>query len=196
MNSRSAVPDNATRADIRRHMRALRRELTPAQRQWAAARLARRLRQLDWAGQAHRIGIYFAGNGELDPLPAFQQIPLRHKQLYLPVLDPLRAGMLRFVPWNRDTRLTTNRFGIPEPCLRQHQGVQTWTLDLILMPLVAFDDYGNRLGMGGGFYDRTLEALWRHPVRPRLVGVAHGFQRVEHLPAASWDIPVDTVITD
>lgn len=190
------VPDNATRASIRRQMRRRRRALTPGERHRAAARLARRLRRHEWAGRAHRIGIYLAGNGELDPLPAFQQSPLRHKQLYLPVLDPLRAGMLRFVPWTRDTRLIPNRFGIPEPSLRQHTGVATWTLDLILMPLVAFDDHGNRLGMGGGFYDRTLEALWRHPVRPRLVGVAHRFQRVEHLPTASWDVPLDTVITD
>lgn len=196
MTAASAVPDNATRASIRRQLRRQRRALTPGQRHRAAARLGRRLRHLEWAGRAHRIGLYRAGNGELDPVPAFEQSPMRHKQLYLPVLDPLRAGLLRFVPWTRDTRMTRNRFGIPEPSLRQHKGVPTWTLDLILMPLVAFDDHGNRLGMGGGFYDRTLEALWRHPVRPRLVGVAHRFQRVERLPAASWDVPLDTVITD
>ena len=196
MSATPALPDNATRASIRRHMRRQRRALTAGERRRSAARLARRLRRHEWAGRAHRIGLYLAGNGELNPLPAFQQSRMQHKQLYLPVLDPLRTGMLRFVPWNAQTRLIRNRFGIPEPSLRQHTGVATWTLDLILMPLVAFDDHGNRLGMGGGFYDRTLEAIWRHPVRPRLVGVAHRFQRVERLPAASWDVPLDTVITD
>lgn len=186
---------SGSRASIRRQMRCRRAALSRGERARAANRLARQLRQYHWAGRADRIGIYRAGMGELDPLPAFLRPPLRHKGLFLPTLDPLRNGLLRFVPWTSGTRLVANRFGIPEPDLRQHSGAPTWSLDLILMPLVAFDDDGNRLGMGGGFYDRTLEALWRHPVRPRLVGVAHRFQRVGWIPTAEWDIPLDAVIT-
>jgi 5-formyltetrahydrofolate cyclo-ligase len=73
-----------------------------------------------------------------------------------------------------------------------------WTLDLILTPLVAFDDQGNRLGMGGGFYDRTLAYLGRrkHWKKPRLIGTAHAFQQVARLPHESWDVPLHGVVTE
>lgn len=186
----------AERSALRRQMRRSRRRLTAGERRRAGERLGHALRTSDAVRRARRIGVYRPHNGELDVLHGFRHPLLRGKQLYLPALDPLRAGMLRFVRWDRDTRLLTNRFGIAEPCLQYNRFSQTWSLDLILMPLVAFDNAGNRLGMGGGFYDRTLEALWRHPRRPRLVGVAYEFQRVAALPAAPWDIPLDEVITD
>lgn len=186
----------AERKTLRRNMRRARRRLTPGERRLAAQRLARNLRGSDALRNATRIGVYRPHGGELDVLSGFRHGLLRGKQLYLPALDPLRHGLLRFVRWDRDTRLVTNRFGIAEPCLRRNHFSETWSLDLVLMPLVAFDEAGNRLGMGGGFYDRTLEALWRHPRRPRLVGVAYEFQRVASLPAAPWDVPLDGVITD
>ena len=78
------------------------------------------------------------------------------------------------------------------------QQVKAWRLDLVLVPLVGFDPQGNRLGMGGGFYDRTFAYRGRrkHTSRPCLIGLAHECQRVEHLPCAGWDIPLDGVITD
>lgn len=186
----------AERKALRRNMRRIRRRLTPGERREAAERLARNLRNSDAVRRADRIGVYRPHGGELDVLHGFRHALLRDKRLFLPALDPLRHGMLRFVRWDGDTRLVTNRFGIAEPCLKFNRYNPVWSLDLILMPLVAFDEQGNRLGMGGGFYDRTLEALWRHPRRPRLAGVAYEFQRVASLPAASWDVPLDEVITD
>src|SRR5690606_40461575 len=65
------------------------------------------------------------------------------------------------------------------------------------LPLVAFDARGNRLGMGGGFYDRTFARAPRaRTLRPRLVGLAHHFQQVASLPAEPWDIPLDAIATD
>jgi len=94
--------------------------------------------------------------------------------------------------------LLPNRFGIPEPPLKHRHIRMPWGLELILLPLVAFDSDCNRLGMGGGFYDRTLAYLrhrccWR---RPRLIGVAHECQRVEGLPVNEWDVALDAVITE
>lgn len=73
-----------------------------------------------------------------------------------------------------------------------------WGLDLIILPLVAFDLSGNRLGMGGGFYDRTLSFKHQrcHWKGPKLIGIAHELQRVDLLPVNDWDIPLDAVITE
>ena len=90
-----------------------------------------------------------------------------------------------------------NRFGIAEPELGKNPTAPVWTLDIILLPLVAFDRAGNRMGMGGGFYDRTLARLNNSAMeRPLLIGLAHHCQEVEHLQAQSWDIPLDIIATD
>ncbi len=90
--------------------------------------------------------------------------------------------------------LTRNRFGIEEPPLSA-PWINTRALDLVLAPLVAFDDQGNRLGMGGGFYDQHFGALPKR-LHPLLVGVAHELQRAEALPAAPWDVPLDGILTE
>ncbi len=96
--------------------------------------------------------------------------------------------------------MVTNRFGIPEPDTRHgaHRARRqaTWTLDVILLPLVGFDDDGQRIGMGGGFYDRTLAFTQRPGPRPRLIGLAHDCQRVTRLPVAPWDVPLDAIVSD
>ena len=94
--------------------------------------------------------------------------------------------------------LVPNRFAIPEPMPQRRPPHPAWQLDLLLVPLVAFDARGNRLGMGGGYYDRTLAYLRRrtHWRRPHVLALAHALQRVDALPKNAWDIPVDGVITE
>ncbi len=96
--------------------------------------------------------------------------------------------------------MVTNRFGIPEPQARHGahpaRRLPAWALDLILLPLVGFDDDGQRMGMGGGFYDRTLAFTRRPGPRPHLIGLAHECQRVESLPVAPWDVPLDAIVSD
>lgn len=121
-----------------------------------------------------------------------------NKQCYLPVLDPLGSNRLWFAPLFPGASLRPNRFGIPEPNVAARHLVSARHLDLLLLPLVAFDHLGNRLGMGGGFYDRSLAYIkhrhqWR---RPHLYGVAHQFQCVPLLQQASWDIPLNGIVTD
>ena len=91
-----------------------------------------------------------------------------------------------------DARYAENQYGIPEPV--GTPACAAWQLDLILVPLVAFDDRGNRLGMGGGYYDRLLSGSEHWPRRPRLLGVAHACQRAEALPVEAWDMPLNDVI--
>lgn len=91
-----------------------------------------------------------------------------------------------------------NIYGIPEPALRNNRLRPPWALDLLLVPLVGFDPECNRLGMGGGFYDRSLAYLARrlHWRRPTLIGIAHEIQKVDRLDTQPWDIPLDMVATE
>lgn len=130
-------------------------------------------------------------DGEIDPR-GLTTLPGRH--FYLPVLQPFPALTLRFARWRPGMPLHRNRFGIPEPAGRRT--VAARQLDAVLLPLTGFDDRGNRLGMGGGFYDRTLAFRRRGGQQPLLVGVAHACQRLERLPVAAWDVPLQLLATD
>ncbi len=119
------------------------------------------------------------------------------KQCFLPVINhpslPLRfARYLHCQP----TRL--NRFGIPEPAVRRSDLLQAHNLQLIIVPLVAFDAQGGRLGMGAGFYDRTFAFLnsrkyWHSP---SVIGAAHSFQQIDRVPQDSWDVRLGGVVTE
>lgn len=170
-------------------MRSRRRALTSAQQHQAASGLKRQLHRSGLALRARHIAAYLAQDGEISPAHCLQSLP--GHRLYLPRLHPLRPNRLEFHAWRSNTRLEANRFGIPEP--RRSRQRPWWSLSLILLPLVAFDPQGQRLGMGGGFYDRSLN---RYPGRrPLLFGLAHDCQQVALLPVASWDIALDGILT-
>lgn len=192
-------PDNtAKRQEIRREIRRRRRALSPRQQHHAALAVKRQLIRLSVFRNARKIGCYLANDGELDLRAVIARIQAMNKQCYLPVLDPLGSNRLWFAPMSAGMPLRLNRFGIPEPHVAARHFVSAQHLDLLLLPLVAFDPQGNRLGMGGGFYDRSLaylkhRQLWR---KPHLYGVAHHFQCVSTLEQASWDIPLHGIVTD
>jgi len=184
--------------NLRRELRLARRSLPVADQRRHAQRL------VDWLGKhplflrARRIGAYFALDGEIDPAPLLQLAQTYHKQCHLPVLRPHPRRKLWFVSVQPGDPLVPNRYGIPEPSLRNGQIRLAWALDVLFLPLVGFDAQGNRLGMGGGYYDQTLAYLsqrqhWR---RPLLVGLAHECQRVERLAAQPWDVRLDMVVTE
>ncbi len=182
---------------LRREMRRKRRALDVASRAASAARLARRLAGSDWFLRSRRVAAYVAVDGELDPAPLLHRAWALHKSVYLPVLDPLQ-DRLWFAPYRPGDPLEYNRFGIPEPVFGGGRRVPPWALDLVLAPLVAFDAGGGRLGMGGGFYDRTFAYLrarshWR---KPRLLGMAYAFQEVAALPHRPWDIRLQGCATE
>lgn len=181
---------------IRRTMRARRRALRPVQQRAAARRLAHRVAASSLFRAARRIALYIAADGEIDPATLCRLAWARGKTVYLPVLHPLHRDRLLFVAYGPRDRLRRNRFGIPEPAALADV-VAPWQLDLVCTPLVAFDAAGNRLGMGGGFYDRTFDRerarCW--PRQPRLCGLAHAFQQVPALSANPWDVPLDRIFT-
>ncbi|MEE4249645.1 MAG: 5-formyltetrahydrofolate cyclo-ligase [Alcanivoracaceae bacterium] len=191
-----SAADQQRRQQLRRDMRRRRQALSRADQIAASNRLRRNLSSSLIVRQARRVGVFLAADGELDPLPALLGPDNPSRSLYLPVLPQHVDAVLHFALWKPGEALIPNRYGIGEPPLQQRRLAPLWSLDLVLMPLVAFDRAGTRLGMGGGFYDRALAALSRQPKRPHLYGVAHSFQEVEMLPAAPWDQPLDGVITD
>lgn len=183
--------------DLRKTLRQQRQALSPVQQRKAAEALLDRICPQPWFRNGRRFAFFIASDGEIDPAPLLALALAAGKDCYLPVLHPLRFNRLYFARHTPNTRLIPNRFGIPEPPLKHNAVAAPWTLDTIFMPLVGFDRDGHRLGMGGGFYDRTL-AFTRHWPRavPRLVGLAHHLQETETLPAQPWDIPLHTIATD
>jgi len=178
-------------------MRARRRALGYAERTAAARRLAGALMRHPAYLRAWSFATYLANDGELDPTWLVRRAWANGRHCYLPVLVDRPEPMLRFAPYTPGTRFRCNRFGIPEPDVPRRELLPARALDLLLLPLVAFDDLGNRLGMGGGYFDRTLAyQLGRSWVRPRLLGVGYAFQQVPTLAAAAWDVPLHGIVTE
>ncbi|MBK5965608.1 5-formyltetrahydrofolate cyclo-ligase [Thiocystis minor] len=186
----------------RRELRAARRQLTPRQHRQHAARVTRRLSHHRLYLRARRIALYWPTDGELDPRPLLTHAHACGKTCYLPILKPRNTrwgrGKLWFARFRPGDRMRPNCFGIPEPIACGRQLKLPWHLDLLLMPLVGFDADCHRLGMGGGFYDRTLAYLRLHQSwqRPRLIGLAHNCQRIDRIEPRPWDIPLESVITE
>lgn len=179
---------------LRSQLRARRRDLSPREQHLASAGVTRQLRLSSLYRRIKSVALYWAMDGEVNVTPLMHRLHRDGKALYLPVLDPL-TPRLRFRRWQPESRMQPNRFGIPEPADASTER-PAWSLDLVLMPLVGFDADGGRLGMGGGFYDRTFADEQRWPRQPRRLGVAHECQRVAEVPLESWDLPLIGVITD
>jgi len=183
-----------TQDEIRQRNRKLRSALKPAQLVPAAAALAQKITGMDVYHEANRLAVYFAVNGEISLDPVIDHALQVGKQVYLPNLD---RRSLRFSPYFRQQKMRINSFRIPEPDVADDEMLQPDQLDLVLAPLVAFDSERNRIGMGGGFYDRSFamrkEPGTQHPV---LIGVAHELQRVKNIIPHEWDVRLDMVVTD
>lgn len=186
------------RKALRSELRSARRALTPAQQHRASKRLFQQLAQHPLFIRSRHIAFYLANDGEIDPVLLFRHARRLGKVCYLPVITGWPRNSMKFQRIHKRQRWKRNRFGIDEPEARGNHQTMPWRLDLVMMPLVGFDVQGNRLGMGGGFYDRTFAYRRRRStwLAPRLLGLAHDCQKVEALPVAPWDIPVDGIATD
>lgn len=188
-----SAPSLLDRQDIRQHVRHLRRNLTSEQQEQAADQLAEHAINIAPIANAQRIALFLSVDGEINTRPLIAKLWQQKKQVYLPVLHPFSPGNLLFIRYTPETSLMQNILRIPEPPLDITQLATLDQLDVMLVPLVAFDHAGQRLGMGGGFYDRTLQHWQQHGFLP--VGIAHDCQRVEALPVAAWDVPLPAILT-
>lgn len=188
----------AQRQAIRQLVRQRRQQLSAAYQTEAALQLSQRLLDSQQIQQANRIALYLSFDGELNTRPFIEQLWQRGHQVYLPVLHPFCRGHLLFLRYQIDSRMVQNNFGIAEPELDIRHIVPLSQLDIIFTPLVAFDGQGQRLGMGGGFYDRTLQdwqPAYQQGQGPKPIGLAHDCQQVDRLPSEVWDVPLPEIIT-
>jgi 5-formyltetrahydrofolate cyclo-ligase len=183
---------------LRQQLRRARRALPSRQRALATDAALDRVRRLPRYLHAACIALYAGADGEICPLPLVKHAIDLGKTACLPVLHPFRDGQLLFCTWRHGDRLRRNRFGIAEPVPTARNLISARQLDLVITPLLGFDDQGHRLGMGGGFYDRTFAFLRRHSrlQRPFMLGLAYEFQKVEALHTQPWDVPLNAVVTD
>lgn len=183
------------RKQIRQTVRARRQGLSALEQTLAGEDILQHIRTLPAITRAQNIGIYLSADGELDTHPIIDYLWQQGKSVCLPVLHPFSKGHLLFLRYDKETPMVENRFNIQEPRLDQTQIIPVAQLDLVFTPLVAFDAHGHRLGMGGGYYDRTLETWFTTGEGPEPIGIAHDCQQVERIPIEPWDIPLPTIIT-
>lgn len=181
-----------SRETLRRQLRQARRHLSEQEQSLAADQLVLHLQDGYLASlfsSETTVAIYLSNDGEISPHSLCNYFWQHSITTYLPVLND---KALLFAQYTSDTEWIENRFGIKEPI--DANPIDGLELDLVFLPLVGFDRAGGRLGMGGGFYDRTFE----HKVagkKPLLIGLAHDCQEVAQLPVESWDVPLDMIIT-
>ena len=182
-----------SRKKIRQKIRQLRHNLTPQQQQSATEQVLNRLTQHPKIQTARHISLFISFDGEINTRPIVEAFWQQKKSVYLPVLHPFSRGNLLFLHYTPQTTMVAHPFGLVEPKLDVRHVLPVAELDVIITPMVAFDVRGHRLGMGGGYYDRTLEHWQRNQTYP--IGIAHDCQRVDLLPSEDWDIPLPEIIT-
>ena len=193
-----SIEQTADKRRIRREVRQQRRALPQRAIRDRSRAVCRSLARTGTFLRAERVALYLAADGELDPRCLLDRALAQGKRCYLPVINTRLGGRLFFAPYTPATPLRPNRFGIPEPAVPRRYWVMPLELDVVLCPLVAFTPDGGRLGMGGGYYDRTLArrrhaGRWR---RPKVFGLALELQKRATLPADPWDVPLDGVATE
>lgn len=178
---------------IRKQIRQARQQLSIVEQQVAALALAEQFLKLPELLNSQHIAVYLHNDGEIATAELINSLWRLGKSVYLPVLHPFTSGYLLFQRYQPNTMLASNKYGIAEPILSCQDIKVVAELDLILTPLVAFDAQGQRMGMGGGFYDRTFA---KQPLaQQRLIGLAHDCQKVANIPTAAWDVPLPMVLT-
>lgn len=188
----------ATKSTIRSSIIAKRRALTYDEIHYASKEACSRLISTSLWQQSEHIAFYIAHDSEIDPTLLIDLAHSQNKICYLPALATNDLKHLVMVRYEPDDTLIKNRYGIPEPIQDEHKIVGPEKLELVLVPLVAFDKTGTRLGMGVGYYDRTFAFLNQpnHTRHPQLVGLAYDFQQLDHLEREAWDVGLDWIVTD
>lgn len=186
----------SSNAKLRADLKQRRQKISTHQRLSAQQRAIVFLTQSRLFHGSKAIAAYISVKAEFPTNHLLLEILRRNKQLYLPVLEGAHQGHMKFNQLCAGSQLQKNRFGIPEPV--NGKKIAPKRLDLVIMPLLGFDKKGHRLGMGGGYYDRTLAfSLQKKPMaRPFLLGLAYDTQEVSALQAQPWDVPLNAVLTE
>jgi len=185
------------RAKLRQQMRAQRRQLSVKGQQTMADKVVDQVCNSTLFYQSKHIAAYIAHAGEIDPSPILRLAWQLKKICYLPVMQPQKQ--LFFMQYEDNDQLTPHcNYKILEPALHSEKVIASTMLDIVLVPLVAFDREGNRLGMGSGYYDVTFAFLKnvKRPTKPYLLGLAYEWQCCESTYPEEWDIKLDAIATE
>ena len=178
---------------LRRQLRQQRRAIPVRQQRAAGKAILQHVKHHAVLAAQQKIGTYLSAFGEVDTAPLINWCFKQQKQLYLPKVRHVDQKLL----WLRVSRRQWQNYrfhrhslGMQQP--HHQRGIAIRQLDVVIMPLLAFDLRGTRLGMGGGFYDRTLAGCQLRPFR---LGIAYDFQQVDYLPRHPWDQTLDAIAT-
>ena len=192
-----------TPAEIRTQLRITRNTLTTSQQSIHAQQALQNFKQLlkiePAFNRPQKIALFLSQDGELDTHETIQFLwDETEHQVYLPVLETKDEWHMAFVQYTAQSEMQDNQFGIKEPSAAITEHLSGEELDWVFMPLVGFDSNGNRLGMGGGYYDRTFAfKLNAESHKTKLIGWAHSCQQTESLlPCEPWDVPLDGILTE
>ena len=189
------------RADVQRRKRQLRREylkarnsLDAAERDRASGLIAEKVIHAAFFQRSRRVACYLSLTAEVDTWRIIARAWRMKKRIFAPVTR--RNRLLEFREVTPDSDLVRDDYGLLMPATGDV--IAARKLDLVLTPLVAFDDDGQRIGMGGGYYDRTFSFLRgrRQLLKPKLVGLAFACQQAPEIAANPWDIRLYRVITE
>ena len=180
---------------LREHLKLKRKHLTTKESHDMSHGISQKIIRSKWIREYSNVGIYHPVNGEANTLQLIDFMWSINQQIFLPMINKKK---LLFGKLRPDSKLKKNCFGIPEPYANRNNQISADSLDMVFVPLVAFDLNGFRIGMGSGYYDRTFAKRLttkdlKHPV---LIGLAYEFQKQECLNHQPWDVPLDMVVTE
>jgi 5-formyltetrahydrofolate cyclo-ligase len=183
------------RQSLRKKLKEQRAKLSVHDQTLASKKITEQLSQNILFQQSSTIAGYIATQREINPALLLKKALDKHKGCYLPILQENR---LIFSAYDTNTLFNNNAFNIPEPLFSKESLIEPCDLDLVLVPLLGFTTEGQRLGMGGGFYDRSFSFLLTktRPSKPYLLGLAYEWQKLATFAACSWDVPLNAIITE
>ncbi len=184
----------AEKARLRQQMRAARRLIGRSAHARASSEVLVHALSTDLFASGRHVAAYCATGCELSLKPLLDLMLARGVFVYLPKVVRRQSGEMQFLRYHGQAHLEPAHFGILAPISKSEDAIAAAELDLILLPLLAFDARGYRLGQGGGYYDRYLQALGK--TKPLRVGFAFHFQAVEQLPTESFDEKLHAAITE
>lgn len=195
METTSHTKQQSRKALIRKDLKQKRQQLTPAQLHQADVLFALKLKTHPAFLRAKRVAFYIEHQGEVPMQSAVQLAWAMGKQVALPLVHPLHQNKMVFKYCTQNTPLKTNQWQLLEPQLKE-PSAYIGSLDCVIMPLVGFDQTNNRLGQGGGFYDRAFsrQKQQQYGRLPTLIGAAYDFQELADIETQAWDVSLDGLI--
>jgi 5-formyltetrahydrofolate cyclo-ligase len=194
VRERRSVTAQAGQTTLRKVGRAARAGLSSGEREKASKKIADTVIRSAWFRRSKFIACYLSMQEEVDTWPLIDRALRMKKRIFAPVIE--KNFVMQFCELSSESKLIFNQYGLPEP--QDGEIIEPRALDVVITPIVAFDDDGNRIGMGGGYFDRTFSFLKHRKLlfHPKLIGLAYSCQRVEKIAPNPWDIRVFRIVDE